>query len=319
MWNQLRFDAYGCNLPMEPQQVIGHIVSKREELGIVAQADSPGRYSYLHRRDFIFADGMKHLTVQYGGRNIGTHVSATGGISPRVAGIVRDLSPAHKVSRVDVCLDASRPGLWEEIKARGLFHARQHDLKPKHIWDPNKPEEGETLYIGSRKSPACLRLYQKGWQQAQMKGDEIGEEDPHWVRIEPEFKPRTQDKAKLCALSPQEVLGYSRWVRLFFEQLLSLNIEPIARAERAHKTFLQSAEYALQTYDRSFMTCGAFLLAVEHGLMNPTNEEMIEAFLEHARRVMTARHPANGFTFQPAFEDLTLIARAVSVPDEEEE
>lgn len=312
------FDFYGASLALDSFEVIGHFADRADQLGIVAQASNRGRNGYGMRRDFITDDGMCHLNIQYGGANQGTYVGGSGILAEPVAEIVRALSPAHKVSRADVCMDLSQEGLFGEIKGRALAHARKHNLEPHFQGNPNRPEEGETLYLGSRKSPVFLRIYQKGWEQAKKMGKKVGPEDPHWVRIEPELKPRTRDKAKFCTLSPVEMLGYGRWLRLFADEILSLNIEPVRRAEQEHKTFLQKAEYGLQSYGNSFMRCGAFVLAVEHGLMNPTNEEMIEAFLHHASTVLRRRYPPNGIRFNPGFEAIEIIEKAVAALNSED-
>lgn len=311
------FDFYGASIPLDSFEVLAHFSDQSEKLGIIAQSVARGRNGYQMRHDFLTDDGMCHLNIQYGGVNQGTYVGGSGILAEPVAEIVRAFSPAHKVSRADVCLDLSQEGLFGEIKERALSHARKHNLEPDHRWNPNRPEEGETLYLGSRKSPVFLRIYQKGWEQAKKMGKKVGPEDPHWVRIEPELKPRTRDKAKFSTLSPIEMLGYGRWLRLFADDVLSLNIEPVRRAEQEHRTFLQKAQHGLEQYHRSNMSLGAWLLAVEHGYLNPTNEEMIDSFLAHARKVMLARHPNHGIRFDPGFEALEIIHRAANGREDE--
>lgn len=104
----------------------------------------------------------------------------------------------HKVTRVDLCMDV----LLDECLplAKSQFNKLQID-RPKKVQIKlyQGPAGGDTLYVGSRQSPQCGRLYDKGVEQG------IDEPGCLW-RFEVEYKKPLSGQvvAQLGNLPPKE-------------------------------------------------------------------------------------------------------------------
>lgn len=169
--------------------------------------ESRGRMNYTHGFE-LRTDDRTLATLLFGGQNPDPHVVATSQDADELAAAIRTLGIPHRVSRADVCIDIDQPGAFDELAAKLRTLAVRSGLKLELIEDPERPDRGRTLYVGSRKGRGFVRLYEKG------KKDDPSR--PNWVRFEVELKPGLRtEKQHLATLEPLDALGLLRWVRLF--------------------------------------------------------------------------------------------------------
>lgn len=154
------------------------------------------------------ADDRRVAVVMWGGQNEGCHVVSTGQDAADLSQALSVSEEPFRVSRADVCIDVEVPGAFDLLAAELRAVAVQSGLELQLQQDPERPEKGRTLYVGSRKSRGFVRLYEKG------KKDDPSR--PDWVRFEVELKPGdAKEKLQLAELSPFDALGVVRWVRVF--------------------------------------------------------------------------------------------------------
>jgi len=210
------FDWYAASIDAPPQDVIASLEAAYDPSGyglVDVKATTP-RSGY--ERAFSMVKGSDLLCkVQFGGVATGSRVWAcgTGDRAPAFAKAVRESFPEHRVLRLDVALDYDEEGAWDSLSALAIHTADVHGLKVRHIGDYHRCEDGRSLYIGSRSSAACQRLYEKGKQQGL-------DASPTWVRQELELKPQT-DIARLAysTATPEECYQATKWTRYVWETL----------------------------------------------------------------------------------------------------
>lgn len=198
----MRFDAYHATIPADADEVAGELsrlfyLSEMKPLR--------GRTNGYERIAGWFHGPEELVRMYWGGNGGGVHVQVQGSESPDVAKRVRIIWPEHGVSRADACEDYHWQGAWEEITATALRIAQEHRLKVTEIKGHG---DGDTLYLGSRQSPAFVRIYQKA---KEMMGRDA---DPDHVRVELEVRPGTAGAKRLLAgMQPEELWGVSEWTR----------------------------------------------------------------------------------------------------------
>lgn len=199
-----RWDWYAATIPLvSPEEIIDSLSS---DLGGEPRAASPllGYRSAVEIRQ----DDRRTALVLWGGHNPDVHAVSSGQDAEPFAAALRALTLRHRVSRADVCVDIDAPGAFETLSTALRAVALQSGLSQQLISDPDRPERGRTLYVGSRKSRGFVRLYEKGRKDDPSR--------PDWVRFEVEIKPNEPDlRAHLSALAPVDALGMVRWVRAF--------------------------------------------------------------------------------------------------------
>lgn len=300
------FDWYQGSIASPPQDVLGPLGLIASDLGLVGREEKPGLHGYGTRLEFVCEDGGRHVSMMFGGSNPGTNLRGSGSMAVPIADFMRSNFPVHKVSRADVAMDLSEEGLFSNLKAIALAHAAQNNISTRLISDPNKPEEGETLYVGGKTSPLTWRIYQKGFEQLAKGRCKPEEVDRNWVRIEAEIKPLTRDKLRFSTIGPQEMLGYARWSRILAAEILALDLEPIYRSERDASSFWIAARYGVESYGNALMRAGIFELAAYHGQLEPTNSEAIDQVVHMIRAHLRNLYPDNK-PFDPGFEVLDAI------------
>jgi DNA relaxase NicK len=75
--------------------------------------------------------------------------------------------------------------------------------------------------VGSPKSVAMVRLYEKGKQP-----EYRHLERPNWTRLEVQVRPAKDAKASYAELSPSDVWGATAWTRALAGQVLQEHIDP---------------------------------------------------------------------------------------------
>lgn len=199
-----RWDYYAASIPLvSPEEIIDSLVL---DLGGEIRATKP--INGYRQAVEIRHDDRRSAMVLWGGHNPDVHALSSGQDSEPFAAALRALSLHHRVSRADVCVDIDAPGAFETLSAALRAAALQSGIQMQLITDPDRPERGRTLYVGSRKSRGFVRLYEKGRKDDPSR--------PDWVRFEVEIKPNEPElRAHLAALAPLDALGMVRWVRSF--------------------------------------------------------------------------------------------------------
>lgn len=142
--------------------------------------------------------------ISHGGRNeqYGPNVLGSGGSAPKLAQVLREHFPVHRVSRVDACEDFYHRDAYDYLRAKALVIARDQKVKVREIVKPlSESDDGRTLYLGSS-STTQQRIYEKGKQEAL---------DPLWVRAEIQVRPQKDVKQIAAYLSPLDVWAISKW------------------------------------------------------------------------------------------------------------
>lgn len=88
-----------------------------------------------------------------------------------------------RITRCDIALDCldGQISIQQVIDAyhNGAFNGNGRPPKAKYIQSLSENTDGESVYVGSRKSGKMLRSYEKGKQ--------LGDENSQWVRVEVEY------------------------------------------------------------------------------------------------------------------------------------
>jgi hypothetical protein len=197
-------------------------------------------------------DWRGHLlaSVFWGGSNGKPNVEAKGSYAPAVARLMRSLGE-HRPSRADTKRDGTAPGLYGALRTLALACAARHGLAFQEFFN-HDPDKGDTLYLGSRKSQAMLRIYQPGLKRAQEEGrtgDMISDDERNAVRIELEFKPqKPRAKAAAATLSPDQMWGVSPWIAEFAAEVFAMNVQPISISERRESNRNRALRFMASQY-----------------------------------------------------------------------
>lgn len=198
-----QFDWYSAGVTDAPDYILGFLQD-----GLSSAADVKRIYpknGYQDAASIVLGD--RTLATAMWGGNTGDRVliTATGCDAPSLASLVRSEWPDHLLIRADSKIDVVDPTAWDTLYNMGIHLGTEYRLKLKHIGDYARGQDGRTLEIGSRKSPAMARVYEKGIQMAS-KGFRGVSRD--MVRFEAEIKPRTPVARSVCAsLSPAGMFG----------------------------------------------------------------------------------------------------------------
>lgn len=169
---------------------------------------------------FIVGDQVKYR-LKHGGQNAeyGANVTATGGDAPKLAEVLREAFPRHRVSRLDSCEDYHHKDAYPYLRTIGLSIATKFNVDVREITKPlPESDDGCTLYIGSEKSAISGRIYEKGKQLA------VGTE---WVRVELQVRPQKRVKDVAAILSPEQLWGLGRWSKALAIELGQADLQRV--------------------------------------------------------------------------------------------
>ena len=209
----MRFDYYTASIDSKPDHVLEFLRSSYDLSDIQPMAPKNGfeRAYGVVRGEHVLA------RVQYGGPAVGPRVwaSASGEDAPPFVDLVRsEFADTHNLLRADVAIDYCEPGAWDKLYGLGIETADKFGLKVKHVGDYHRNEDGRTLYIGSRQSPAMQRIYEKG---KQLGGN------PDYVRSELEVKPQNANAKRTYAYAPPEQMWLAtKWTQHVLEALTGM-------------------------------------------------------------------------------------------------
>lgn len=208
----MRFDYYTASIDTKADAVLGFLESSYDLSEV--QATTP-RNGYERAYKLVRGDRVLS-TVMFGGKGVGERVwaSATGENASEFADLIRSEFRGHNLLRADVAIDYCESGAWDSLYQHAVETADRHRLKVEHRGDYHRGIDGRTVYIGSRKSSAFQRTYEKGKQTGG---------NPDHVRVELELKPQNP-KAKLVYsyASPEQMLLATRWTQDYYRVLEGL-------------------------------------------------------------------------------------------------
>lgn len=243
------FDAYNASVLGDPVHVLDYLEQALLDAGFQTQrADGPPVKFYDRNALIVDENGHRLLSLRYGGQNGTPFVECKGAASIPVAAELRAQFPQHFPSRIDSAIDLRGEGVFHQLLALARsVEARGIKLD---LWgaDPSNPDRGTTIYLGSRRSPFFVRIYQKGLKHAEemgLSGADIPDGLRHWVRVELEFKPQKRPaKIRARSLTPLALWGCSPWVRRFAMDALSIDAERVTMHEKRESNLDRSFRYS---------------------------------------------------------------------------
>lgn len=235
----MEFDWYSATLSnSDPSEVLASVVEGLDLVDVI-----PSRPLNGYQRAAKVQRGSEVLSVvQWGGNAGSVHAYASSAAAPRLAEVMRGKYPEHRVTRADVREDYNGQGAWGDLYPVVLEIAKEAKVQTRYIGPPPGEESedlGKTLYVGSRKSPVQLRLYEKGKQLK-----EYGK--PNWVRLELMVLPaKVEARERFSRAVPSEFFGASRWSKLLFERVSGCEIARMCAGTVYKKEDLERSMYWL--------------------------------------------------------------------------
>lgn len=220
----LRFDGYSATtLGAKPADLVDMLMSAAP-MAIDQIKQGKGFHTFAERVAIKSPCGSEFASVMWGGKVQGDRVmlEVKGEHTPPVVQAFRERYE-HRVTRVDSAADKDAPGAFLELLEACSAIKQAHRLKGEKQGDwEDFPEEGRTLYLGSRQSACRVRLYEKGKQP-----EYRHLERPDWVRLELQVRPDSQhSKVEYSRLTPAEVWGASKWTRELAAKALQNHVDP---------------------------------------------------------------------------------------------
>jgi DNA relaxase NicK len=198
----MKFDWYQASVPEARPEVVMEALARSEYYGDWVEARPSKGYDI--GAQFVVGDQVKYR-LNHGGQNAeyGANVAASGGDAPKLAEVLRERFPRHRVSRLDSCEDYHHKDAYAHLRKLGLRIARECKVQVREIVKPlEESDDGRTLYIGSTTSAISGRIYEKGKQLG------VGTE---WVRAELQVRPQKNVKEVVAALTAEQVWGLAKW------------------------------------------------------------------------------------------------------------
>jgi len=196
-------DALACHVEADVAQVCKDL---RRDLGLDAHM-ARGLHGYSFGVDLkLGADVVAR--IWYGGELPDPFLQVMGPDSQSIENCLRASGYVYRVTRKDAAVDvydAEWFGVMVSVMRRYATDAYP-PRRVEFVGDWLHAKKGRTIYLGSRKSKHLLRMYEKGRQ--------LGA-DPHWVRLEAEYKPQDRAEqlhaARLTAPQVWALRAYDVW------------------------------------------------------------------------------------------------------------
>lgn len=218
------FDWYQATVFASPEALIAELMANLPEGTI--RTNGKGFNSFACRAELHDTDGELFATVMHGGLNPHPNVKSSADHSPALAGVLRNRWPRHRVSRVDVAVDARGEGLFDDCVRLMSLVGRSHRMKGEKII-PDDLDDGSTYYLGSPASPLRVRCYEKGKQLFKLTGDPVWRNFFDWTRIELQVRPQKDFKTVAARMDPAEFWGCSQWTRDLSAGVLDMRPEAV--------------------------------------------------------------------------------------------
>lgn len=219
----MRFDWYAATLPDKIEHVLATLHS-----GLGGEVkETRGLHGYTHGFQILGEGGIR-AQLLCGGVNIHPHAWASGQRTDEFVKLVRGHWPGnHNVTRLDSAEDFAGDGTWEKLSSACLGIADELGLKVQHAGDFHRCLDGRTLYIGSKKSPCFVRLYEKGKQMRSQNPYSVEQIPLDWVRLEAQIRTDKSNRQFASTISPLDAWGFSRTTRSIAKACFDPNIDRI--------------------------------------------------------------------------------------------
>lgn len=222
----MRFDWYQATLPLFHGEECLTIL--RDALGGELVNRHRGMNGYTNSYTINGPEGVS-CTICAGGINRFPNAFASAGHTQAFVDVVRGHWPGnHNVTRMDSAEDFEDAKCWDKLSSACISVADRLGLKVQHVGDWHRGIDGRTLYIGSRKSPCFVRLYEKGKQMRQLDRINAANISPDWVRLEAQIHPDKHNRDLAATVTPMEAWGFSTTTQQVAEACLN---EKVARVE----------------------------------------------------------------------------------------
>lgn len=226
-----RFDWYQATVQADVGALLGVMEGAVSEGRPTWQGMSKAPHGYAYGRR-LSDDAGQVCMVWWGGTHTNPHVVGSGDSAHRVAEVLRTEYPhgAHRVTRVDSCIDYAEAGAYERLEGIALGVARERKIRVNTAGDHLVTKEGRTVYLGAPTSHTRLRLYEKADElRAKFKHqpDKLAAVPEHLARLECQVRPQTHaSKMAAAQCSPIELMGSSAWMRELMHLVAGLELEP---------------------------------------------------------------------------------------------
>lgn len=216
----MRFDWYAATIPKaSPHDVI---MGLKEALGASDVVESRGLHGYRQRFNLVKPDGTCQASILCGG-NPDPHAWASGQDTPAFVDAIRATFPEHMVTRMDPAEDYDEEGSYDRLRLVCKGVKARTGIKGREII-PDEPEDGRTYYLGSPKSAAIARLYEKGLQERRRSTGDPSAISANWTRLEAQLRPQKQARAHAATATPEQAWGYSAWMQALAQAAMSLDV-----------------------------------------------------------------------------------------------
>ena len=236
-----RWDWYQATISERPEHVIEAIAAGFPSVRL---KDGRGQHGYAKRVDVLSGDEVA-ARVNYGGSNGPPNATSSGDRAPLFAELIRREFPRHSVTRCDTCYDfIDETTTFESL--RNTLHriAMERNIQTELAGDYERKLRGRTYYLGSRKSPTHLRLYEKGIQMESTLLAVGAPPLPEWLRAEMQVRPQGSRKLQAATVSPVDAWGYVRWGPSVADELLGMSVARAAPVLSKDTSF-QEAMFSL--------------------------------------------------------------------------
>lgn len=233
-----RFDWYTATMEGRPDTLQDAL---RARWGADREGFRTPRHGY-HSRELWRASTGLEVDIQHGGSNPGgVCATATGAGAAAFAELMRELAPAHRVTRADVAIDWAEPSGYDRWKPVLRQVADEQRVKfVREVHDDGRGHDGRTYYLGSPTSVVRVRMYEKGLQllaEGRRTGalpvlaeewvDE-GRSIVDWLRLEIQVRPDGRDaKEAMARAQPGAFWGCSRWSQVLAGRVLDANVQRV--------------------------------------------------------------------------------------------
>lgn len=189
----------------------------------------------------VFRQGVGPVCAVLGmAEHGGSHVIATGEHAAPFVGVFRREFPEHQVTRADVACDFFGGADYDRDRGRLRVIAEAHGVSFPQIADDLDKGAGRTQYLGSPRSCARVRFYEKGLEmqgamRRQIAGGvpvvfvtEDGEilEPGEWLRLECQVRPeKGEARQELAVAEAREFWGCSPVLRSVYQEFFGSDVE----------------------------------------------------------------------------------------------
>lgn len=218
-----RFDAYTATTTMAGVDCIRSMLLAHQAAGD-EWGDATGYHGFERKEYFKGPDGSEWASMLYGGRQgQRVMVEVKGERSPEIVEHFREVSPEHRCTRVDSCVDLDNgAGTWEMVDGIMLKVKEQFGLYGEIRGDWSQPEKGRTRMLGAATSPNRARAYEKG-KQAHLAHLNL----PHLCRVEIQIRPRGTARERYSTVTADQAWAASPFTRELAALLLGAKLDPI--------------------------------------------------------------------------------------------